>query len=131
MRGKLNGECRGNELDNGLALVEEQARSYSSLRRHSVHPETIYVTTDDGWSLAVHHFRGRAPKRHHPIVLLHGMATNRVNMHAETQGTLLALMAAEHGFDVFVGEVRGRRIESPAGRCLARLSMGLWRLRSN
>ena len=100
-------------IDNGLVLVEERIGAYSSRSsRYSVHPETIYVTTDDGWSLAVHHFRGQEPKRHNPIVLLHGMATNRVNMHADA-GHSLALMAAEHGFDVFVGEVRGAGLSRP------------------
>ena len=101
------------DLDNKPSSLEVQALDYSfRSSRYSVHPETIYVTTADGWSLAVHHFRGQAPKRRHPIVLLHGMATNRVNMHADA-GHSLALMAAEHGFDVFVGEVRGAGLSRP------------------
>jgi len=97
-----------NDLKSGLPGLQEVASS----RRYSVHPETIYTTTEDGWSLAIHHWRGQAPHRHYPIVLLHGMATNRVNLHADAAHSL-ALMAAEHGFDVFVGEVRGAGLSRP------------------
>ena len=99
--------------DNEVEALKLVAQTHSSrARRHSVHPETIYTTTEDGWSLAIHHWRGQAPHRGYPIVLLHGMATNRVNLHADAAHSL-ALMAAEHGFDVYVGEVRGAGLSRP------------------
>ena len=45
-----------NDLKSGLPGLQEVASS----RRYSVHPETIYTTTEDGWSLAIHHWRGQA-----------------------------------------------------------------------
>ena len=98
-----------NELKALELVVQPQA---TRSRRYSVHPETIYTITEDGWSLAIHHWRGQAPHRSSPIVLLHGMATNRVNLHADAAHSL-ALMAAEHGFDVYVGEVRGAGLSRP------------------
>lgn len=99
-----------------LALPFEGAmaaiQSLTARRSYSVHPETIYTQTEDGWSLAIHHWQGQARERRHPIVLLHGMATNRVNLHADAAHSL-ALMAAEHGFDVYVGEVRGAGLSRP------------------
>ena len=39
--------------------------------------EIIYVTTSDGWRLAVHHYRPEGQQHGAPVILCHGLSANR------------------------------------------------------
>ena len=69
-------------------------------------PETVYTSSGDGWKLAIHHWRGVGARYKTPLVMLHGLGSNRLNLHL-TERYSVALAMAERGFDVYVPEVRG------------------------
>lgn len=74
----------------------------------SVHPESSFVETEDGWQLAVHRWRPHGSRACEPgaVVMLHGLATNRINLHPDEEHSV-ALSLARDGFDVFAIELRG------------------------
>lgn len=68
--------------------------------------ETIHVHSPDGWRLALHHYRSRGPARGLPIVLCHGLSSNRHIF--DLPGVVsLAAWLADRGRDVWVPELRG------------------------
>ena len=79
---------------------------------HWLHPaeshagEVHYVTTDDGWQLALHHFppAAGAPARRHPVVICHGVMSNRYNWELHDDG--FPIRAARAGFDTWLVELR-------------------------
>ncbi len=71
-----------------------------------VHPETLYAETSDRWRIAVHHWASRGAVRRGPVLVVHGLATNRVNLHPDPSHSIV-LQMAQAGFDVFVPELRG------------------------
>lgn len=68
--------------------------------------EVHHVTTDDGWRLALHRFAPPpgAPARRHPLILCHGVMSNRFNWDLRADGFPLA--AARAGFDTWLVELR-------------------------
>jgi len=79
-------------------------------------PTLHYAATRDGWRLALHH---RAPARGGhgtPVVLCHGMGSNRFNMDGPGRVSLARHLQRE-GWDVWVLELRG------AGRSRRRLRL--------
>lgn len=81
----------------------------------SVHPESSFVETEDGWQLAIHRWRPHGERACEPgaVVMLHGLATNRINLHPDEEHSI-ALSLAQDGFDVFAIELRGAGLS----RCL-------------
>lgn len=83
-----------------------------TLRRIYRHPskpdETLDVTTEDGWRLALHRYRREAatPVRRHPALLVPGLGANRVSFDLAADLSL-ARRLAKRGYEVFVPELRG------------------------
>ncbi len=69
-------------------------------------PETVYASSEDGWKLAIHYWRGVGARHSTPLVMLHGLGSNRLNLHL-TERYSVALAMAERGFDVYLPELRG------------------------
>lgn len=94
-----------------------QQRSLSRQTHAELVAETFYAPTRDGWRLAIHHWPRRAePRRRHPILMVHGLGANRLNMDLDEQYSV-ARAAARRGFDAFVLELRGAGLSmAPGGR---------------
>jgi poly(3-hydroxyalkanoate) synthetase len=69
--------------------------------------EIQFGTTSDGWRIAVLRYRPDKPSPHAPVLLVHGIASNRYNLDL-TDETSLAKHLCGLGFDVFIVELRGR-----------------------
>lgn len=79
-------------------------------------PKTLYVPTDDGWALAMHHWPARGDKRRHPILMVHGFAANRLHFDLDERYSF-ARAARNRGFDVYILELRGAGLSrAPGGR---------------
>jgi pimeloyl-ACP methyl ester carboxylesterase len=79
-------------------------------------PETTYVPTDDGWRLALHHFPPRGERRRHPVLMVHGLGANRLNIDLDERYSL-ARAARSRGYDTFLLELRGAGLSiSPGGQ---------------
>jgi pimeloyl-ACP methyl ester carboxylesterase len=75
----------------------------------SVHGDVAHPVTRDGWALTVEHF-APAPgstARKRPVILCHGILSNRRFFELEGEGSL-PLVLARDGFDVWLVDVRGR-----------------------
>jgi len=66
-----------------------------------------FATTVDGWRLTLLHYIPTEQKHPVPILLMHGLGANRYNMDYG-QGVSIARHLRDLGFDVWVGEMRGR-----------------------
>ncbi len=67
---------------------------------------TDFISTKDGWRLALHHFPAKGPVRHpSPVVLCHGISSNRHTW--ELAERSLPGYLAQRGFDTWVVELRG------------------------
>ena len=64
---------------------------------------THFAITDDGWRIAVHHYRGKAGD---PVLLCHGLGANGYNMDLGPEHSL-ARFLADRGLDVWSIELRG------------------------
>ena len=76
--------------------------------------ETSYVLTDDGWRLAVHRYRPECAVRGHPVILCHGMISNR-HMFDLPGAASLARFLKKSGRDVWVAELRGSGMSAKPG----------------
>ncbi len=76
--------------------------------------ETSYVTTGDGWRLAVHRYRPKTGRGAYPVLLCHGLDSNRYIFDL-TPGPSLAKYLARHGMDVWVAELRGAGMSDRPG----------------
>lgn len=80
--------------------------------------DVSFVTTPDGWQLAVSHYRSAAhgpATRRHPVLLCHGLGANRLTFDADPRYSLAAWLVAQ-GFDVYAVELRGHGLsEKPGG----------------
>lgn len=72
-----------------------------------------YCSTPDGWSLALHHLQpccaerpGTAAAEAYPLVLIHGLASNRFTFDLAPDLSLAKFLAAQ-GWDVWNVELRG------------------------
>ncbi|MGO9711645.1 MAG: alpha/beta fold hydrolase [Polyangiaceae bacterium] len=75
----------------------------------SIHGEIAHPVTKDGWPLTVEHF-ARAPgtvARARPVILCHGVVSNRHFFEAEGNASLPIVLTRE-GFDVWLVDMRGR-----------------------
>src|SRR5690349_4226726 len=87
-------------------------------------PQTFYVPATDGWRLAVHHWPAEGRRRRHPVLMIHGLGANRLNMDLDDRYSI-ARAAKRRGFDVFVLELRGAGLsQAPGGRDRALFEWG-------
>ena len=78
--------------------------------------EVLWVTTADGWMLALHHFippKGM-PVRGTPVVLCHGITSTRANWDLTDKLSFPADLA-RHGWDTYLLELRGGGRSQPQG----------------
>jgi len=79
-------------------------------KRLTLRPELdqlLFARTGDGWRIAVARRRARGTPRSLPVLLCHGLATNRHSMDFAVPGHSLALNLAGRGFDCFALDLRG------------------------
>jgi len=69
-------------------------------------PSLHYATTRDGWRIALHHRPPPSGGHGTPVILCHGMGSNRYNMDGPGR-TSLARHLNESGYDVWGLELRG------------------------
>ncbi len=65
----------------------------------------LYAPTSDGWKIAVHHHAGK--KHRHPVLMVHGLASNYRNMDFPIKDLSLARYLSKEGFDAWVVDLRG------------------------
>jgi pimeloyl-ACP methyl ester carboxylesterase len=76
------------------------------------HPDEVhYAVTEDGWRIAVTRYRATRPLPGRPVVLLHGLAANRLHLDL-TDETSLARYLAQAGRDTWLVELRGRGLST-------------------
>ncbi len=69
--------------------------------------EVCYTATDDGWRIGVSRYRPAERRYREPVLLVHGIAANRMNFDL-TDRLSLAMTLQRAGFDTWVVELRGR-----------------------
>ncbi len=70
-------------------------------------PRLHRVTTRDGWKIALHHYAQRPPgDAIDTVILCHGLSSNRFDLDAPGERSI-ARFLHEHGWDVWVLELRG------------------------
>lgn len=74
--------------------------------------QLLYVPTVDGWQLALHYWPPHQPVRRHPVLMVHGLAANRLNLDLDERYSV-AQAAAQRGFPVYVLELRGAGLSQP------------------
>jgi polyhydroxyalkanoate synthase len=74
-----------------------------------VHGDVAHPVTRDGWPLTVEHFAPAAGTvaRKRPVILCHGVVSNRRFFEVEGEESLPIILARE-GFDVWLVDLRGR-----------------------
>lgn len=84
------------------------------LRVHRRADQIHFATTSDGWSIALHRYLTERPAYAEPIVLCHGLGSNRFNFDlAEDRSLVKALTAV--GFEVWCLELRGHGCSDKPG----------------
>lgn len=90
----------------------------------SEQPQTHYLATDDGWQLALHVWVARGRDRKRPLLMVHGLAANRLHLDFDERYSL-ARMARDRGFSAYVIELRGAGLSrAPDGRDRTRYQWG-------
>lgn len=64
-----------------------------------------YVDAPDGWKLATYHYPARS--KFHPVLLVHGLGTNRFDVDFPNPHYSLAKHLHARGFDTWIVELRG------------------------
>lgn len=77
------------------------------LRLAPVEDELLHATTQDGWRLGLGRCRPRIAARHPPVLLVHGIAMNRLAFELGPERLALAVHLARAGFDCFSLDHRG------------------------
>jgi pimeloyl-ACP methyl ester carboxylesterase len=75
-------------------------------------PVEHFIETRDGWRLAAYRYQRKT--RRTPIILIHGMGSNRYNVDFPDQRISLAKYLYRKGFDVWVLELRGAGKSQPS-----------------
>lgn len=75
-------------------------------RDRTVRPRLYWARTRDGWWLALHRYAPEPGNHRTPVVLCHGMSSNRWDMDGPGQISL-ARYLYDRGYDVWVAELRG------------------------
>ncbi len=79
--------------------------------KESPKAKTYHAVTEDGWKIALHRYERHS--RHCPVLLIHGLASNRHNMDFPNGETSLARYLWKKGWDTWVIELRGAGHSSP------------------
>ncbi|RMF12603.1 MAG: alpha/beta fold hydrolase [Candidatus Dadabacteria bacterium] len=87
-----------------LALIYWYARH--AYRVHPSEDEVHFITTDDGWRVALSRYKPRAKKRKHPIIMCHGLGANHLGFDLRPDHSV-PVHLAKQGFDVWVLDLRG------------------------
>ena len=69
-------------------------------------PTLHFASTSDGWRVALHHRPPRGGGHRTPVLLCHGMGSNRFNMDGPARASL-ARHLVRAGYDVWILELRG------------------------
>ncbi len=75
-------------------------------RKPTAEDEILYIHTVDGWRLALHRYKPRAEGKGLPVILCHGLSSNRYCFDMEGLPSL-ARYLRDQGLDVWVPELRG------------------------
>lgn len=67
--------------------------------------KTYHVLTDDGWKIALHRYPRRTKRS--PVLLVHGLASNRHSLDFPREEISLAKYLWKKGWDVWLVELRG------------------------
>jgi pimeloyl-ACP methyl ester carboxylesterase len=76
--------------------------------------ETHFIRASDGWRLAVHRYLPKGSSGKLPVILCHGLGSNRY-VFDMPRGPSLARFLCERGRDVFVPELRGSGMSDKPG----------------
>lgn len=96
-------------------------REMARLRQWAIKETSVdvsFVTTSDGWQLAVSHYRDAAhhpATQRHPVLLCHGLGANRLVFDTDPRYSLAAWLVAQ-GFDVYAVELRGHGLSEKPGK---------------
>jgi len=74
----------------------------------------LYATTSDGWRIALSRYLARGAPRRFPVVLCHGLSSNRLTWDLAPEVSLARRLALR-GFDVFCLELRGHGLSDRPG----------------
>lgn len=80
------------------------------MAKKDLKPVEHYIETSDGWRLAAYRYTRRTKRT--PIILIHGMGSNRYDVDFPDPRISLAKYLYRKGFDVWVIELRGGGQES-------------------
>jgi pimeloyl-ACP methyl ester carboxylesterase len=83
-------------------------------RQPDASPLIYFVNTQDAWRIAMHRYKPTEQTQREPIVLCHGLASNRFQV--DLEGKSLARFLAAQGFDVWIIEFRGAGFSSDEKR---------------
>lgn len=81
--------------------------------------EVHHARTEDGWRVALSRYRPRERRRRHPVILCHGLASNRYAFDLGPEASL-ARHLRDRGYDVFSLELRGAGLSDRPGRLSGR-----------
>ncbi len=84
---------------------------YASRSRHN---STHFIITQDGWKIAIHHYRPETHNGSVPVILCHGLASNRFIFDMDGAPSL-ACYLRDNGYDVWVPELRGSGLSDAPG----------------
>ncbi len=79
---------------------------------------TDFTTTADGWRIAIHYYAPRGEKVGKPVILCHGMASNRFRFDLKN-GPSLAEFLRNQNREVWVAELRGSGYSRRSGFLLS------------
>src|SRR5512142_662756 len=86
------------------------------LRVPSGEDELVFGETRDGWRIAVGRRLPRGAPRLPPVLLCHGLSTNRASLDSGMERYSLAAHLARAGFDCFALDLRGHGASRPLSR---------------
>lgn len=72
----------------------------------------LMVPCDDGWTLALHRFAPKVRTAKSPVLMVHGIAANRLHFDLDERYSLARAVRAR-GFDTYVLELRGAGLSCP------------------
>ncbi|MBI2337135.1 MAG: alpha/beta hydrolase [Deltaproteobacteria bacterium] len=73
----------------------------------SSHPIVHTVNTQDQWTLSLYRYPGDLKKTRYPVLLVHGLASNRFNLDFPDEDLNLAKFLHQAGFDTWIVDLRG------------------------
>lgn len=89
----------------------------SFYRLEDIADKQVYASTKDGWSIAMHWHEPDSPKKSgYPVILSHGIATNKYSLDL-CRPLSLAYFLKQEGYSVFVLSLRGAGNSYHNSRC--------------